>query len=298
MTTYEVRPYQEGQDESFTQSGLPDADKDDYDQGWDEQMSLEEELKKMDNQAFEDKLGEATEIINFNGMMTMFENPIHNGKMTDYIVGQIMMGYAPNTLGIGYEVQLVDWVHNPDPENFVVVSSKETVPMTMAAPLVQAASGHWTLYLRKENLKMFLPPEIIELQESEISDSSLTGQISEVVYSGYVAQGEKIIVGGRMGNIEGRGRLCVKLSTGELQRMETPERGWMFVENVKLDGTRIETTIPALGNWAKSNGVSVISESSTDIVFGGTNLSSLSKKIDRWDFFYVELDGDMLTVSY
>ena len=31
MTTYEVRPYQDAQDESFEKSGLPDADKDDYD---------------------------------------------------------------------------------------------------------------------------------------------------------------------------------------------------------------------------------------------------------------------------
>ena len=153
MTTYEVRPYQDAQDESFEKSGLPDADKDDYDSGWDEQMQKEEELKAMKNEDYDAKLGEATEIINFNGMMTMFKDPAHNGKMTEYIMGQIMYGYAPPTLGIGYEVQIVDWVHNPDPENFVVVSSKELVPDMMAAPLVKAAGGHWTLYLRKENLK-------------------------------------------------------------------------------------------------------------------------------------------------
>ena len=53
-----------------------------------------------------------------------------HGKMTEYIMGQIMYGYAPPTLGIGYEVQIVDWVHNPDPENFVVVSSKELYCVT------------------------------------------------------------------------------------------------------------------------------------------------------------------------
>ena len=35
MTTYEVRPYQDAQDESFEKSGLHDADKDDYESGWD-----------------------------------------------------------------------------------------------------------------------------------------------------------------------------------------------------------------------------------------------------------------------
>ena len=50
--------------------------------------------------------------------------------MTDYISrSNHVWDMHPTTLGIGYEVQLVDWVHNPDPENFVVVSSKETVAL-------------------------------------------------------------------------------------------------------------------------------------------------------------------------
>ena len=46
MTTYEVRPYQEGQDESFdTIWTCQMQTKMITSQGWDEQMSLEEELK-------------------------------------------------------------------------------------------------------------------------------------------------------------------------------------------------------------------------------------------------------------
>jgi len=298
MTTYEVRPYQDAQDESFEKSGLPDADKDDYESGWDEQMSKEEELKAMKNEDFEAKLGEATKIINFNGMMTMFSDPTHNGKMTEYIMGQIMYGYAPPTLGIGYEVNLVDWVHNPDPENFVVVSSKEIVPQGMAAPLVQAAGGHWTLYLRKENLEMFLPPEVVAEQQDIIAGEGMEGKITEVVFGGYTALSGKVSIGGRRVTVEGRGRLCVELATGELRKMETPERGWMLVESVKIDGTRIDTTIPTLANWFEMNDISIISESATDIVIQSPMAKTLAKKIDRCGFFYVELDGDMLTVSY
>lgn len=298
MTTYEVRPYQDAQDESFEKSGLPDADKDDYDSGWDEQMQKEEELKAMKNEDYDAKLGEATEIINFNGMMTMFKDPAHNGKMTEYIMGQIMYGYAPPTLGIGYEVQIVDWVHNPDPENFVVVSSKELVPDMMAAPLVKAAGGHWTLYLRKENLKMFLPPDVVETQKEVIAQDGIAGKISEVIYSGYVGLGQKVSISGRMGDVEGRGRLCVELATGNLRKMETPERGWMFVESEKIDGVRIETTIEAIAEWAKDKDITIVSLEPTEIVLQTPQAKSLGKKIDRWEFFYVESDGDTLTVGY
>ena len=298
MTTYEVRPYQDAQDESFEKSGLPDADKDDYDSGWDEQMQKEEELKAMKNEDYDAKLGEATEIINFNGMMTMFKDPAHNGKMTEYIMGQIMYGYAPPTLGIGYEVQIVDWVHNPDPENFVVVSSKELVPDMMAAPLVKAAGGHWTLYLRKENLKMFLPPDVVETQKEVIAQDGIAGKISEVIYSGYVGLGQKVSISGRMGDVEGRGRLCVELATGNLRKMETPERGWMFVESEKIDGVRIDTTIEAIAEWANDKDITIVSLEPTEIVLQTPQAKSLGKKIDRWEFFYVESDGDTLTVGY
>lgn len=298
MTTYEVRPYQDAQDESFEKSGLPDADKDDYDSGWDEQMQKEEELKAMKNEDYDAKLGEATEIINFNGMMTMFKDPAHNGKMTEYIMGQIMYGYAPPTLGIGYEVQIVDWVHNPDPENFVVVSSKDLVPDMMAAPLVKAAGGHWTLYLRKENLKMFLPPDVVETQKEVIAQDGIAGKISEVIYSGYVGLGQKVSISGRMGDVEGRGRLCVELATGNLRKMETPERGWMFVESEKIDGVRIDTTIEAIAEWAKDKDITIVSLEPTEIVLQTPQAKSLGKKIDRWEFFYVESDGDTLTVGY
>ena len=208
------------------------------------------------------------------------------------------MVYAPPTLGIGYEVQIVDWVHNPDPENFVVVSSKELVPDMMAAPLVKAAGGHWTLYLRKENLKMFLPPDVVETQKEVIAQDGIAGKISEVIYSGYVGLGQKVSISGRMGDVEGRGRLCVELATGNLRKMETPERGWMFVESEKIDGVRIDTTIEAIAEWAKDKDITIVSLEPTEIVLQTPQAKSLGKKIDRWEFFYVESDGDTLTVGY
>ena len=74
--------------------------------------------------------------------MTLFENKAFNGKMTEYVLSQIMYGYAPPSLGIGYEVNIVDWVQNPNPEEYVVVSSSETLPPEMAAPTIQMAQGH------------------------------------------------------------------------------------------------------------------------------------------------------------
>jgi hypothetical protein len=298
QTTYVVKPYKEGKDESFADSGLPLSDKDQYDEGWEEQMAKEEQLKAMANRDYDALLGEATEIINFNGMMTMMSDPAHNGKMTEFILGQMMYGYAPMTLGIGYEVNIIDYIYNPDPENFVVVSSKETVPMNMAHNTLKASGGHWALYMRKENLKMFLPPEVIEMQESSIVDSSLSGTVSEVIYEGYVPMVDKVIVGGRIGTIEGRGRLCVDIRTGKLHKMETREKGWSFVETVLLDGSRIETHIGALSDWAKSNGIPIDSETNVSITLKTPNAKSLGKQIDRWDFFDVEVDGNLLMVSY
>ena len=297
-TTYVVKPYKEGKDEAFGESGLPVADKEQYEEGWEEQRAKEEKLKAMANRDYDALLGEATEIINFNGMMTMMSNPAHNGKMTEFILGQIMYGYAPMSLGIGYEVNIIDYIYNPDPENFVVVSSKETVPMNMANPTLKASGGHWALYLRKENLKMFLPPEMIEMQESAIVDSELTGKVSEVVYDGYVKLDSKVSVGGRQGNIQGRGRLCVKPRTGELRKMETREKGWMFVENVLLEGSRIETHIYSLSDWAKSNGITILDEGDIFITLETPKAKTLAKQIDRWDFFDVKTTGNMLTVNY
>ncbi len=136
-----VKVYQSAKDQSFDESGLPDDMKDDYEKGWEEQMGKEEQLSSMDEKDYERKLGEATTIINFNGMMTLFADKQYNGKMTDYVIGQIMNGYAPPYLGVGYEVNIVDWVQNPDPTNFVVVSSKDLVPLEMAAPMIAAAQG-------------------------------------------------------------------------------------------------------------------------------------------------------------
>ena len=293
-----VKPYKDAKEQAFDESGLPDEQRDDYDAGWDEQMDQQEQLESMSEEEYERKLGEATEIINFNGQMTLFEDASFNGKMTDYVLGQIMYGYAPPTLGIGYEVNIVDWVQNPDPENFVVVSSQERVPAEMAAPMVIAAKGHWCLFMRKENLKMFLPPEVISEQNLAINDNSLSGEIAEVEYSGYTAIGDKLTQTVREGMFTGREKLCVNIKTGEEAMMETPPKGWMLCEEVKLLGDRMMSTISALTNWFKQAEVKIVSSSATEVSVETPKAKSLGKAIDRWDVFYVEVDGDSLVVSY
>ena len=71
-------------------------------------MSQEDQLSSMTKEDFERKLSQATKIVNFNGQMTLFGNKAFNGKMTEYVISQIMYGYAPPSLGIGYEVNIVD----------------------------------------------------------------------------------------------------------------------------------------------------------------------------------------------
>lgn len=293
-----VKPYKDAKEQAFTESGLPDSDKDDYDKGWDEQMDKQDQLESMSEQQYERKLGEATEIINFNGQMTLFENPEHNGKMTDYVLGQIMNGYAPPYLGIGYEVNIVDWVQNPDPENFVIISSKDLVPAEMASPMIIAAKGHWCLFMRKENLKMFLPPDVVMEQNLAINDKSLSGEIAEVEYSGYTAMGDKVKQTVRGGMFTGREKLCVNIKTGEEAMMETPPKGWMVCEEVKLLGDRMMSTISALTEWFKESGITIRSSNLTSVSVETAKSKSLGKAIDRWDIFYVEVDGDSLMVSY
>jgi hypothetical protein len=43
MARAEIRVYEDPKDDSFNKSGLPDDQKEAYDQGWDEGMSQEEE---------------------------------------------------------------------------------------------------------------------------------------------------------------------------------------------------------------------------------------------------------------
>ena len=293
-----VKPYKDAKEQAFTESGLPDSDKEDYDKGWDEQMDKQDQLESMSEQQYERQLGEATEIINFNGQMTLFENPEHNGKMTDYVLGQIMNGYAPPYLGIGYEVNIVDWVQNPDPENFVIISSKDLVPAEMASPMIIAAKGHWCLFMRKENLKMFLPPDVVMEQNLAINDNSLSGEIAEVEYSGYTAMGSKVKQTVRGGMFTGREKLCVNIKTGEEAMMETPPKGWMVCEEVKLLGDRMMSTISALTEWFKESGITIRSSNLTSVSVETAKSKSLGKAIDRWDIFYVEVDGDSLMVSY
>lgn len=293
-----VKPYKDAKEQAFSESGLPDTDKEDYDKGWDDQMDKQDQLESMSEQEYERQLGEATEIINFNGQMTLFENPEHNGKMTDYVLGQIMNGYAPPYLGIGYEVNIVDWVQNPDPENFVIISSKDLVPAEMAAPMIIAAKGHWCLFMRKENLKMFLPPDVVVEQNLAINDNSLSGEIAEVEYSGYTAMGDKVKQTVRGGMFTGREKLCVNIKTGEEAMMETPPKGWMVCEEVKLLGDRMMSTISALTEWFNKSGITITSSNTTSVSVETAKSKSLGKAIDRWDIFYVEVDGDSLMVSY
>ena len=61
---------------------------------------------------------------------------------------------------------------------------------------------------------------------------------------------------------------------------------------------RIDTTIEAIAEWAKDKDITIVSLEPTEIVLQTPQAKSLGKKIDRWEFFYVESDGDTLTVGY
>ena len=292
----EVRVYKDDKEESFENSGLPDEMQDAYDEGWDQGMSQEDQLANMTPEQYERKLGEATRIVNFNGRMTLFDKKEYNGKMTEYVISQIQYGYAPPILGIGMEVNLVDWVQNPDPETFVVVSSKDLVPEFMAASSIAAAQYHWTLYLRKENLEMFQPdPAVAAAQLALANDYEMMGEIAELDLGLIDAETLREYLG-REVLIKGRGELYVKPDTGDLMKMESPKRGWKKVERMKVLGQKLAATLPNLVLLAnESSKVSVVSESATQVVLKSSD-KKLSKALGK--VFTVEVSGDQITITY
>ncbi len=80
--------------------------------------------------------------------------------------------------------------------------------------------------------------------------------------------------------------------------METPPKGWMVCEEVKLLGDRMMSTISALTEWFNKSGITITSSNATSVSVETAKSKSLGKAIDRWDIFYVEVDGDSLMVSY
>lgn len=293
----EVRVYKDDKEDSFDKSGLPDEMQDAYDEGWDQGMSQEEQLANMTPEEYERKLGEPTKIVNFNGQMTLFDKKEYNGKMTDYVITQIQYGYAPPILGIGMEVNLVDWIQNPDPETFVVVSSKDLVPEFMAAPSIAAAQYHWTLYLRKENLEMFQPdPAVAAAQLALANDFEMMGEIAELDL-GLIDKETLRQYLGREILIKGRGELYVRPDTGELMKMESPQRGWKKVERLKVLGQKLSATLPNLVSLAnESSKLTLVSESATQVVLESKDSKKLSKALGK--VFSVEVSGDTMTVKY
>jgi len=292
----EVRVYKDEKQEGFDNSGLPDEMQDAYDEGWNEGMSQEEQFANMTPEEYQRKLGPATKIVNFNGQMTLFEKKEYNGKMTEYVMSQIQYGYAPPTLGIGYEVNLIDWIQNPNPDQYVVVSSEELVPEWMAAGSIIAAQGHWTLFLRKENLEMFQPdPALASAQLELAEDFEMMGEIAELDLGMLDVETLRQYLG-RDILIQGRGELYVQPSTGKLLKMESPERGWKKVLQMKVLGEKMPATLPNLVSLAKaSSKVSVISESATQVVLesSDTKLVKALKKV-----FQVEVSGSTIEVQY
>jgi hypothetical protein len=296
MSRGEVRIYKDEKQEGFDNSGLPDEMQDAYDEGWNEGMSQEEQFANMTPEEYQRKLGPATKIVNFNGQMTLFEKKEYNGKMTEYVISQIQYGYAPPTLGIGYEVNLIDWIQNPNPDQYVVVSSEELVPEWMAAGSIIAAQGHWTLFLRKENLEMFQPdPALASAQLELAEDFEMMGEIAELDLGMLDVETLRQYLG-RDILIQGRGELYVQPSTGKLLKMESPERGWKKVLQMKVLGEKMPATLPNLVSLAKaSSKVSVISESATQVVLesSDTKLVKALKKV-----FQVEVSGSTIEVQY
>ena len=72
----------------------------------------------------------------------------------------------------------------------------------------------------------------------------------------------------------------------------------MLCEEVKLLSDRMMSTISALTNWFKQAEVKIVNSSATEVSVETPKAKSLGKAIDRWDVFYVEVDGDSLVVSY
>jgi hypothetical protein len=105
----EIRPYQDALDESFANSGLDEDAFEDYADGWNEQQEAES-LQEMTQEDYDARLdnGITTEIINFNGLMVLYEDQNFNGEMIKYVAQQIMTGYATDKISIGYEVVIID----------------------------------------------------------------------------------------------------------------------------------------------------------------------------------------------
>lgn len=297
----EVRVYQDPQDEAFDKSGLDDSLREDYEKGWNEGMSQEEQLQSMTPEEYQRKLGEETTIVNFNGKMTLFENKAYNGKMTEYVLSQMMYGYVPMSLGIGYKVNLVDWVHNPDPETFVVVSSPEIVPEEYAAPNIKAAQGHWTLYLRKENLEMFQPKEVSEAMLGLAKDFDMTGEVAEIDLD-VLDESMLMQYSGRDVLIAGRGELYVQPRTGDLKKMERPEKGWRKVERVKVMGAKFDSILSEVVSWAnESSKVSVKSNSDTEVVLTAEDSDTaerVAKAFNKTGMFTAQVSGSDVSVGY
>jgi hypothetical protein len=304
IMTVEIRPYQDALDESFANSGLDEDAFEDYAEGWNEQQDTES-LQEMTQEDYDARLdnGITTEIINFNGLMLLYEDKNFNGEMIKYVAEQIMTGYATDKIGIGYEVIIID--ENPSGHlamgDYVIVSSKDLVDMRVAAPLVYAAGGHWCMYLRRENLKHYLTPAIIMEQTDFIIDNNLEGTIAEVEYDGY--EKTEWIEGAVLNprdSISNRGKLCVNFGTGATEYMETPTKGWAIVKNKTLMGTSCQTTIPSLEKVLSKLGLSGDADD-TSLMINCKSLiqaKEITATITSWDFFYVEQDDKVVGVYY
>ena len=116
----------------------------------------------------------------------------------------------------------------------------------MAAPSIAAAQYHWTLYLRKENLEMFQPdPAVAAAQLALANDFEMMGEIAELDL-GLIDKETLRQYLGREILIKGRGELYVRPDTGELMKMESPQRGWKKVERMKVLGQKLSATLPNL----------------------------------------------------
>ena len=302
--TVEIRPYQDALDESFDNSGLNEDAFEDYADGWNEQQEAES-LQEMTQEDYDARLdnGITTEIINFNGLMMLYEDKNFNGEMIKYVAQQIMTGYASDKISIGYEVVIID--ENPSGHlamgDYVIVSSKDLVDMRMAAPLVYAAGGHWCMYLRRENLKHYLTPAIILEQTDFITDNNLEGTISEVEYEGYEkAEWIEAVIVNEQDSVNMRGKLCVNFNNGDLQYMETPTKGWAIVQRKKLLGESCQTTIPSLEKVLSKLGLSGDADD-TSLMINCTSqkqAKEITVAITAWDFFYVEQDDKVVGVYY
>lgn len=274
-----------------------------WDKGWEEGLGLESptSFEEMTDEDYENRLGEEAVIVNLKGLLNIHPD---KPKMVDYIKQQMSVGACPTSIAVGYTVNLIDWLKNPDPEDFVVVSSREIMTPHgrhyHLADEVIAARGHWCLYLRKENLDIFQDAPLVS-PESE-KESAGDGEITPTEVAGRGEATQRTVIRSRtnIGNV--KANLYVNWKTGEEEYFpegEKVDEEWIKTQTVLVGGKPMTTTLRELRDYLRGrDDVEDIELSGPSMTFKTDKGSDIKSLIDEMNFFTTTLDGKQLTVEY